>query len=168
MEYYQRVLLAALTPAVAVCVQAQVTTSSLGGQILNESNQPVAGVVVKATHVPSGTTYSAVTNANGRYTIQGMRPGGPYTVAIHYLGYNAEKFENINLELGNMFPLDASLSPKSTDLGEATVVANRKTRTGAGENFTLQKIQNIPTIDRSVTSIVKNTPMAVSSKNASA
>lgn len=111
MEYYQRVLLAALTPAVAVCVQAQVTTSSLGGQILNESNQPVAGVVVKATHVPSGTTYSAVTNANGRYTIQGMRPGGPYTVAIHYLGYNAEKFENINLELGNMFPLDASLSP---------------------------------------------------------
>lgn len=86
-------MLAALTPAVAVCVQAQVTTSSLGGQILNESNQPVAGVVVKATHVPSGTTYSAVTNANGRYTIQGMRPGGPYTVAIHYLGYNAEKFE---------------------------------------------------------------------------
>ena len=165
MEYYQRVLLAALTPAVAVCVQAQVTTSSLGGQILNESNQPVAGVVVKATHVPSGTTYSAVTNANGRYTIQGMRPGGPYNVAIHYMGYNAEKFENINLELGNMFPLDASLSPKSTDLGEATVVANRKARTGAGENFTLQKIQNIPTIDRSVTSIVKNTPMAVSSKN---
>ena len=165
MEYYQRVLLAALTPAVAVCVQAQVTTSSLGGQILNESNQPVAGVVVKATHVPSGTTYSAVTNANGRYTIQGMRPGGPYTVAIHYLGYNAEKFENINLELGNMFPLDASLSPKSTDLGEATVVANRKTRTGAGENFTLQKMQNIPTIDRSVASIVKNTPMAVSSKS---
>lgn len=158
-------MLAALTPAVAVCVQAQVTTSSLGGQILNESNQPVAGVVVKATHVPSGTTYSAVTNANGRYTIQGMRPGGPYNVAIHYMGYNAEKFENINLELGNMFPLDASLSPKSTDLGEATVVANRKARTGAGENFTLQKIQNIPTIDRSVTSIVKNTPMAVSSKN---
>lgn len=165
MEYYQRILLAALTPAVAVCVQAQVTTSSLGGQILNETNEPVAGVVVKATHVPSGTTYSAVTNANGRYTIQGMRPGGPYTVAIHYMGYNAEKFENINLELGNMFPLDASLSPKSTDLGEATVVANRKARTGAGENFTLQKIQNIPTIDRSVTSIVKNTPMAVSSKN---
>ena len=43
---------------------------------------PVIGATVVAIHEPSGTLYGAVTNVDGRYTIQGMRTGGPYKIEI--------------------------------------------------------------------------------------
>lgn len=43
-------------------LMAQVTTSSINGKV-------VAGNAVTAVHVPSGTTYNAVTNMDGRVII---------------------------------------------------------------------------------------------------
>lgn len=68
-------------------VKAQVTTSVLGGKIIDDQNEYVIGATVVAVHEPSGTMYGAVTNVDGRYTIQGMRTGGPYKVEISYVGY---------------------------------------------------------------------------------
>ena len=59
-------------------VKAQVTTSVLGGKIIDDQNEYVIGATVVAVHEPSGTMYGAVTNVDGRYTIQGMRTGGFY------------------------------------------------------------------------------------------
>ena len=61
-------------------VKAQVTTSVLSGKIIDDQNEYVIGATVVAVHEPSGTMYGAVTNVDGRYTIQGMRTGGPYKV----------------------------------------------------------------------------------------
>jgi len=66
---------------------AQITTSSLGGRITDDGGAAVAGVTLVATHVPSGTKYAAVTNNDGRYAIQGMRPGGPYEVEVSFIGF---------------------------------------------------------------------------------
>ena len=57
-------------------VVAQVTTSSISGKVTSGSEE-IIGATIKAVHVPSGTVYQSVTNVNGRYSIQGMRPGGP-------------------------------------------------------------------------------------------
>ena len=59
---------------------AQVTTSSLNGRIADESGDAVIGAAVIATHTESGTRYAAVSNNQGRFVINGMRAGGPYTV----------------------------------------------------------------------------------------
>lgn len=50
-------------------VKAQVTTSVLGGKIIDDQNEYVIGATVVAVHEPSGTMYGAVTNVDGRYTI---------------------------------------------------------------------------------------------------
>ena len=78
---------------------AQVTTSSLGGRIVDENGTPVVGAAVVATHTPSGTVYGVVTNAEGRYAMNGMRAGGPYTVAISCLGYQSLTYTDVNLQL---------------------------------------------------------------------
>ena len=76
-------LLIAMMLFIVSSAMAQVTTSSLAGKItLEGTGEEVIGATVQAVHVPSGTKYAAVTNADGRYSIQGMRAGGPYTVTV--------------------------------------------------------------------------------------
>ena len=75
-------------------IMAQVTTSSINGKVV-VGNENVIGATVTAVHVPSGTTYNAVTNVDGRYTIQGMRVGGPYTFEVMAAGYLNPDLKNI-------------------------------------------------------------------------
>lgn len=166
MSNFTKLMLAALTaPTFAVVASAQVTTSALNGQVVDENKAPVVGATVTAVHTPSGSRYRAVTNNDGRYTIQGMRTGGPYTVTISYIGYGTQKFEKLYLELGNSLPINVNLKPQESNLGEATVTVARKQNGGAAKNFSLSQIQDVPTVDRNVYDLVKNSPLAMTNKD---
>ena len=165
MMNQSRLLMAALASATTICVSAQVTTSALSGQVIDEMKEPVIGATVVAVHEPSGTSYGAVTNIDGRYTIQGMRTGGPYKIEISYVGYKKSTYTGLYLELGNTLDLNAALEVSSELLDEVVVVADAKANAGASQNFSTRKIESTPTVDRNVYDIVKNMPMAMTSKN---
>lgn len=166
MQQFSKIMLAALTaPAFAICASAQVTTSAVTGQIVDENNQPVIGASVTAIHNPSGTRYRAASNKDGRYTIQGMRTGGPYTIRISYIGYGEKVYDKLYLELGNATPINVNLTPKDNTLGEATVTGARKQKGGAAENYSIDQIENVPTVNRHVYDLVKNSPMAMTNKD---
>ena len=114
---------------------AQVTTSGINGKVV-AAGETIIGATVTAVHVPSGTTYNAVTNTNGRYTIQGMRVGGPYTITISYIGFKDEVKKNISLTLGESSVINADLKEDEHTLGEVIVsgVAG-KGGMGAASNF---------------------------------
>ena len=84
MLHQSKLFLAAMATTITVCASAQVTTSAVSGQVIDETGQAVIGATVLAVHEPSGTQYGAVTNMDGRYTIQGMRTGGPYKIEISW------------------------------------------------------------------------------------
>ena len=64
-----------------------VTTGAITGTVTDSSGARLEGARVVAVHGPSGTTYSAVTRADGRFTMPGMRVGGPYRVSASRVGY---------------------------------------------------------------------------------
>ena len=45
---------------IAATVNAQVTTSSMSGKVVDQSNEAIIGATIQAIHEPSGTHYGAL------------------------------------------------------------------------------------------------------------
>ena len=143
---------------------AQVTTSSVSGKVEAEG-EPVIGAYVVALHTPSGTKYGAVTNNKGRYSIQGMRVGGPYTITISYVGYRDFVRTDITLALGEPTEVNARLVEMNNVLDEVAVTGiATHGGNGASSSFDLQQIQNAPTVNRAIYDIAKLSPLVMDNK----
>lgn len=142
---------------------AQVTTSSLNGRIADESGDAVIGAAVIATHTESGTQYAAVTNNQGRFVINGMRAGGPYSVEVSCLGYQTVTYTDVILQLAEAYNLLVSLKEDKQMLSEAIVIAAPASKfsaekTGAATNISNKQMDALPTVSRSITDITKLSP----------
>ena len=147
----------------SLTILAQVTTSALSGKVtMDDTKEEVIGATIQAVHEPSGTKYAAVTNTNGRFTIQGMRNGGPYTVTVSYIGYETKTFRDIELELAETYELNVWLSENSTELTEIVVSGKASKfaaeKTGASTNINNRTIQDLPTVSRSINDIARLSP----------
>ena len=147
----------------SVAAIAQVTTSALGGRVVDANGEPVIGAAVVATHEPSGTVYGVVTNNDGRYAINGMRAGGPYKVEISCLGYQTLAYTDVTLQLAETSALNGTLKEDSEMLGEAMVIAAPASKfsaqkMGSATNISSREIASIPTVSRSLTDVTRLSP----------
>lgn len=145
--------------AIPFLVEAQVTTSSLSGVVKNKNGNALPGATITATHVPTGTVYTSVARSGGRFDINNMNPGGPYTISTSFVGFDIDKKEDIYLQLGDIQRMDVVLAEKATNL-EAVVVAG--TRAVAKNNNETQisraRLAILPTIGRNLNDFVRYTP----------
>jgi len=156
------VVLFAFAGTTAVRAQG-VTTSAMTGTVTDSAMMPLAGAHVSAVHVPSGTSYSATTLTNGRFTIPGMRVGGPYRVTVSMVGYRRQVQDDINLQLGVAADLQFELGAVSVELEPITVAGRAdpvfsSERTGAATAVSTQTIGSLPTVSRFVDDILRLTP----------
>ncbi len=139
------------------------TTSSLTGRITDSKGGPLPGTTILAVHVPSGTQYGAIANNEGFFTVQGMRPGGPYKVEVSFIGYTKKTYTDINLLLGEAYNLKAELAETTSQLEEVIVVGIKAsafgtTKTGATTNISRAQMGLLPTINRSINDIARVSP----------
>lgn len=151
--------------ALVSTMMAQITTSALSGKVtMQDTKEEVIGASVQVVHDQSGMKYATVTNIDGRFSIQGMRNGGPYTVTVSYIGYETKTFKEIYLDLGETYNLQVWLSENSNELTEVVVSgkASKFTaeKTGASTNVNNATIRELPTINRSITDIARLSPYA--------
>lgn len=144
---------------------AQVTTSGMNGRVTTEQDEPIAGVVIIALHVPSGTEYVTASDAKGYYNLQNMRPGGPYRVTAKMLGFRTVVTEGIRIALGDNYLLDIKMPEEAIGLDEVVVTGSRDRilnsgRTGASTNITGSNLTQLPTISRSLSDFTRLTPQA--------
>lgn len=144
---------------------AQVTSSGINGQVTSKGEY-VIGATILAVHQPTGTRYTAITNTKGRYTIQGMRVGGPYQITFSYIGHKPKTVSAVMLALSDEAVYDEELEEDALQLGEITVTGSKKVfgGSGASSNFKLSKIDHAPTIDRNIYDIAKLSPLVNVSK----
>ncbi len=156
--------LIAMMLVVSTTIIAQVTTSSLSGMVtIGDANgEPIIGATVQAVHEPSGTRYAAVSNVDGRFRIQGMRTGGPYTVTVTYIGFEQKSFKGVQLELGETYNLQVWLSENTNELSEVLITGKASKfaaeKTGASTNITSSQITSLPTVSRGITDVTRLSP----------
>ena len=128
------------------------------------SRWTVIGATVLAVHEPSGTNYGTITNVDGRFSLQGMRTGGPYKVTISYVGYQSAVYSGITLQLGENYNLNVKLKESSETLDEIVITAAKTKfnteKTGATTNISSSQITSLPTINRSISDIARLSPYA--------
>ncbi|NCQ58697.1 MAG: TonB-dependent receptor, partial [Flavobacteriales bacterium] len=146
--------------------EAQVTTSSIKGLIVDGSEQSLMGANVLAIHTPTGTKYGAASNFDGRFNLLNLRVGGPYTITISYLGYKSQTFNDVYLDLGKTLSLDITLEDDSEQLDAVVVSGTTGTgtfgsdRTGAETSVGRRELTRLPSISRSASDFTRLEPTA--------
>jgi hypothetical protein len=142
---------------------AQETTSQILG-LVSDGKAGLPGATVIALHTPTGTKYTTTTRKDGRYNLPGLRVGGPYTITVSYVGYKPEKQDSIILTVGQDFAGDFVLKPESQQLTEVVITGSAQnkifnnSRTGSQEIISRAQMQQLPTINRSITDFTKLEP----------
>src|SRR5687768_14350759 len=153
--------------ALAETAGAQVTTGSMAGVVRNAKGEGVGGANVIAIHLPSGTTYEATTRDDGRFQINNMRVGEPYSVTVAFTGGGGTAFapetqENIGVNLG--VATDLIFTVKEIAVTETVTVTAQSdaifasNRTGAATAVTREEMATLPTISNRMESFVRLTP----------
>lgn len=166
-------LLATITIALAavIGVHAQgVTTASISGLVTDKDGQPLPGATVTAVHVPSGTKYAAASRGDGRYNLQGVRIGGPYSITVTFVGYEDQKNDVDYLGLDQNYTANFKLGESSVTLSEIQVVAQKDPvlnaeRTGAATSIRKEQFERLPTITRSIADFVALDPRSSGGTN---
>jgi hypothetical protein len=131
-----------------------VVSSGLTGLVRDSAGRPVGGADLKLTHVPTGTTYQAVSGVGGRYNFRGLIVGGPYTLTATAGGMKPVEITGITTQLGQEIDANVTLVPADVvTMAKYTVTGAKDlldaTATGAGSLLTRDLILGQPTAQRS-------------------
>lgn len=139
-----------------------VTTGAITGVVNDAQAAVLPGVTVTAVHVPSGTTYEAVSQGDGRYFIPGMRVGGPYKITAALSGFANEVKDNVSVSLGAANDLNftlkiAAVSETITVIGATDPIFSSQ-HTGAATSVTREDLAILPTVSGRLNDIARLTP----------
>ncbi|MGH7602387.1 MAG: carboxypeptidase regulatory-like domain-containing protein [Gemmatimonadaceae bacterium] len=164
IRFFNAAGIAALSIFLAASAAAQgVTTGAISGTVTNEQGQGVEAAQVQVLNNLNGSRTGTVTRSDGRYYIQGLEVGGPYTISVRRIGFTPKDTSNIYVSLGQNARIDLGLATQATQLagvqvtGVSTAVINSAHK-GVTTTITDSAIARLPTLSRNFTDFVALTP----------
>lgn len=150
-------ILAFLVLIIPILGTAQEEQARVFGRVTDQSGQPIELVNVAIV----GTSEGVVTDKEGYYSIK-LDPGEDLSLKFTFVGYQS-KLLKIDLNDGEERELNVSLKASSTLLPEM-VIEDKRTRRKTITSINPKSAQRIPSMNRSVESLVKTMP-GVTSNN---
>lgn len=156
---------AAILLATSSAAFAQETTGGIRGVVTDAAGAPLANATVVVTHVPSGTSNTTVTAADGAYVARNLRVGGPYVVtALTSQGEVTTQVPQVSI--GS--PIQINLRAVSTASSDAVAVADVVVRgvrggglqTGGRARVNAEDIETLPSISRDIKDFARTSPFA--------
>ncbi len=152
----QVLLLSAATLLVGT-LSAQVVSASLEGIVKDPSGGVVPSAKVQVTNTSTNVKNDIVTNADGRFVLPSLQPGGPYTVSVEAAGFKREERSGITLEVNQSARIEIQLQIGQTTetvkvTGEAPLL--EATTAAMGQVIDSHSIVNLPLNARNAYSLV--------------
>mgnify|MGYP001419378060 CR=1 FL=1 len=140
-----------------------VTSAAVQGTVTREGGGPVEAANVWVTNTTTGIRQATNTRANGRFNLENVPPGGPYTLEVRAIGFERATKTGIMLTLGQRYIADFEMKAQVVTLQEITVVANTNPlinagRTGAAQVISDTAIQRLPLLGRNFTALLNTNP----------
>ena len=152
-----------MTAAIVAPAEAQVTTSSIRGDVTSETGAAVSDATVTITHTPSGTVSTATTNASGVFSARGLRVGGPYTVEIGGGDFAPVQIDELYLTLDQTLSLPITVTGART-MDTVVVTGTRAlagfANDGLSTSLGLEALNEVTSIDRDITDAAQLDPFA--------
>lgn len=159
---------AALLLGAQQSVAAQgLTTGAIAGLVTDKEGRPLENAQIEIRNEGTGYRTGAIARANGRFFVQGLAVGGPYTVTVRLIGYTPFIKRDIQVGLGLTSTVDAVLEQAATQLQAVSVTAAANeadfspTRQGVTTIVSDTLIRRLPLIQRDYTDLTKLTPQVV-------
>ena len=139
------------------------TTASVSGTVTDDIGRGIESAQVQVINRTTGVVTSSVTRDAGRYLVQGLEVGGPYTIVVRRIGFAAETRENVFLGLGQDLRMDVRLEPEAAVLGPVVVHGNpdpafSSSHTGAATIVSDSALRRLPTPNRDLYGFVVLAP----------
>jgi outer membrane receptor for ferrienterochelin and colicin len=149
-----------LAAGLASPVAAQETSSAIRGQVTGQGGGAVAGATVTVTHEPSGTTATTTTSADGTFSANGLRIGGPFTVAVEAPGYEGAQITELTLQAGQPFRLPIALQAQTEIVVTASNLRGAlETSTGPITALGRDEIEGVASINRDIRDLARRDPL---------
>jgi hypothetical protein len=165
------VLVLPLSASLAHGLGAQgVTTGAIHGTVTGADSAAIADAIITVTNSANGERWRTVTRAGGRYVVEYLSLGGPYTIEVQAIGFRPADRSGILLSLGERRQIDFTLAPAALDLPELTVTAPGDARLNAGrsgpaQTITNALISNLPVPNRDFSQLILLSPQAILSRD---
>jgi hypothetical protein len=140
-----------------------VTTAAISGTVTDENGRGLPGVRVQVSNQSTGFSGGSTTREGGRYTVQGLPVGGPYTVQVSGAGRTTQTRTDLTLALGQNLRLDFQLPLQAVEIAGLTVEAEANpllsaSSKGAATLVSDSALRRLPTLNRNFTDFVNLTP----------
>jgi outer membrane receptor for ferrienterochelin and colicin len=145
-----------------------ITTGAIAGTVSDERGAPLSGVQIRIQNRTTGFVAGGLTREDGRYRVQNLEVGGPYSVTARRIGLQPDVKDNQFVPLSQTLVLDFKLTQTAAQLAGVTIIsttsqdfspANTGTKTAVSDTT----IQRLPTLTRNLTDFIKLAPQVSSS-----
>ena len=154
---------AALLLSASTAFAQGVATAGIRGSIRADSSQNIEGARVRVIQTTTGFS-TEVQARRGHFVIEGLDPGGPYTITVRSVGFIPAERVNVFLQLGELRELEFLLKPAIAQLAPAITVgakaslASATVSGGVGTTISDLTLHRLPTLNRDLYDFVPLSP----------
>src|ERR671923_1712882 len=153
------VLALGLCFASTVWGQAQITSGTVQGDVLDERGGSVAGATVEAKNLDTNFTQTETANADGHFAFLSLAPGR-YTLTISKSGFATVLQQNVNLTVGQTIniPVTMKVSSVAQQIVVSDVPVIEVTTTESASTLDELSVATTPVLGRKFEDLLTLTP----------
>lgn len=137
------------------------TTATIHGTVRAADRSDVENAIVTVLNAATGHVVEAEAR-HGRFLVQGLEVGGPYTITVQRLGFHTQRREEVFLRLGEPVEIEFVMRPAAiaVDTLQVTISSFPRANAHGGVATTVPDslIHRLPSLDRNLYSFVNLAP----------